>query len=156
MDTRNFVRRFNRMIVPVIALTAASANADLRFDLRAKAVNGVALSGAQTQHSIPNALVGDVISFDVFAVVRGTDASLTNDRIYSAVGSFRSSGQLGVPNLRGNLLMDVVHTLHDPDTGDQIGPNGFDEIGFSVGTQQDLDADGDLDVGSNVDSSATH
>jgi hypothetical protein len=43
----------------------------------------------------------------------------------------------------------VLRSATDPDTGEQIAPFGFDNLGFSVGLQQDLDGDGDLDVGSN-------
>jgi hypothetical protein len=149
-----------RSALYIAAMTAAAgvwstsnANADARFELRATRVNGAALSGGQTAHAIPNALVGDVISFDMFLTVRGTDANFLNDGIVSGIGSVRSS-VISPQNLRGNLVVDVVRTQLDPDTGEPVGPLGFDAIGFSVGTQQDLDGDGDIDVGSNIDSQA--
>ena len=153
-----FARRLSRALIfaATVAACADRAHADLRFDLRAKAVNGAPLSGTQTQHSIPNAIVGDIITFDVFAVVRGTDANLTNDRFVQAIGSLRSTQQVGSPNLLGDLLMDIVRTQYDPNTGEQVGPNGFDEAGSTVGVRQDLDEDGDLDVGSNIDSSPSN
>lgn len=127
-----------------IYTSTSSVRADAIFDLRATTVNGAALSGLQSPHAIPDARLGDVIAFDVFVLITGTDANFTNDRFISGIGSFRSSnGGLG-----GNVLMDVVRTPVD-ENGDPIGPLGFDEIGYSVGLQQDLDGDGDLDVGSN-------
>jgi hypothetical protein len=130
--------------------SASGAGAGVAFDLRATSVNGAGLSGSQSPHAITNVLVGDVIAFDVFAVITGTDANFSNDVFISGIGSFRSTPpQFPTPNLRGTLKMDVVRTALDPDTGDPVGPLGFDAIGYSIGMQQDLDGDGDLDVGSN-------
>jgi len=144
-------------IATVAGLWGASnvAHADSRFDLRATSVNGVPLSGVQSPRAIPNALVGDVIRFDVFVTVRGTDANFSNDRFVSGIGSFRSVA-VSAQNLRGNLLMDIVRTTTDPDTGEPIAPFGFDANASSVGLQQDLDGDGDIDVGSNIDSQAAN
>ncbi|CAN5669564.1 hypothetical protein BH09PLA1_BH09PLA1_29380 [soil metagenome] len=143
--------RLGKSIVCAAAMCAVSsvAQGDLTIDLRATTVNGAALSGGQTQHAIPNAQIGDVIAFDVFALVTGTDANFMNDRFLAVSGSFRSSALGSGDNLLGNLLLDVVRTQFDPETGDPVGPLGFDNLGFSAGTQQDLDGDGDLDVGSN-------
>jgi hypothetical protein len=96
------------------------------------------------------------MAFDVFAVVTGTDANLANDRISSVIGSFKSTPVSGDGLLFGNLVMDVRRTVFDPDTGDPIDAFGFDQIGYSVGMIQDLDGDGDLDVGSNNASIAAH
>jgi hypothetical protein len=132
------------------------AQAGLTMDLRATRVNGSPLGAGQTPHAITNAQIGDVIAFDVFAVVTGTDQNFANDKFVSAIGSIMSVQQLPTANLNGNLAMDVVRTPVDPDTGDPIPPYGFDGNGFSIGTQQDLDADGDIDVGSNDGEHADH
>jgi MYXO-CTERM domain-containing protein len=149
MHTR---RRLGRSLVcaAVFAASAGSASilrADLKIDLRATTVNGVPLGAGQSPHQINGVGTGDVIGFNVFALVTGTDAILTNDRFRSLTGSFKSTA-VG-DNLRGNLKMDVLRSATDPDTGEQIAPFGFDAPGYSVGLQQDLDGDGDLDVGSN-------
>jgi hypothetical protein len=156
MRARRFSRRFFKLILPAIACTTtAVARGDLMFDLRAASVNGAALSGAQTQHSIPSAGVGDVIAFDVYVLITGTDANFFNDRVVQVDGAFHSTSLFAGAGPFGDLTMDVVRTVYDPKTGD-IVMNGFDAPSFSVGLQQDLDADGDLDVGSNIDSSDAH
>jgi hypothetical protein len=115
----------------------------MQIDLRATKVNGVPIAGAQTQHFIPFVHTGDVISFDVFAIITGHDANLNNDRIVAAAGGFVTS-PIG---LKGNLNADIVRTIYDPETGDPT-VIGFDQVGSSVGFHQDLDEDGDIDVGS--------
>lgn len=130
-----------------------SAQASLNIDLRATAVNGQPLSVGQTIRLIPAVNVGDVISFDVFAVVTGTNGSLTDDRFISVSGSMRSGPYGSHPRTLGNLAVDIVRTTTDTG-GNQIP--GFDGNGFSVGLQQDLDGDGDLDVGSNVVNDDAH
>jgi hypothetical protein len=123
-----------------IGMSATIVCADLRVDLRATSVNGVALAGAQSEHSIQGISSGDVIRFDVFAIVTGTDANLQNDKLKSICGSFKSSAVNATPNLLGTLKLGLV--------------SDFSANPSSVGLQQDLDSDGDLDVGSNLDSSA--
>jgi hypothetical protein len=129
-----------------IASTASVAQAILNIDLRATSVNGQPLQGSQTAKSIPQVQVGDVITFDVLAIIVGTNASLTDDRIISAAGSFLSTPPGFTTNMLGNLLGDVVPTI---DHGGDTIVLGFDAFGASAGLQQDLDGDGDLDVGSN-------
>lgn len=144
------------ILAAIVGMSTSGARGGLAFDLRATAVNGAPLSGIQTPHDIPFATVGDVIQFDVFVVVTGTDADFTNDKFASAIGSFKSTPPDPSANLRGDLLLDVVRTAIDPDTGEPIPPFGFDAPGFSVGLQQDLDGDGDIDVGSNDPSNAAN
>jgi len=144
--------RISKMLLSgaVVGALAGAANAALNIDIRATGLNGGALPAGATSKSIPVVAVGDVVSFDVFAVIVGTDASTNNDKFVSAGGSWKSTG-----NLKGTLLMGVVRSTTDPDSGDLISA-GFDGNGWSVGLQQDLDSDGDLDVGSNVDSDANN
>jgi hypothetical protein len=156
MCDRKTHRHFKKIVLAAIACLPASASlAGLTFNLRATSVNGAPLSGAQTQHFIPNVVAGDVIAFDVFALVTGMDTNFTNDRVLQVDGSFRSTALAPGPGLRGNLKMDVVHSVVNPDTGDII-THGFDGTAWSVGLQQDLDGDGDLDVGSNADTNAAN
>ena len=144
--------RISKMLLSgaVVGALAGATNAALNIDIRATGLNGGALPAGATSKSIPVVAVGDVVSFDVFAVIVGTDASTNNDKFVSAGGSWKSTG-----NLKGTLLMGVVRSTTDPDSGDLISA-GFDGNGWSVGLQQDLDSDGDLDVGSNVDSDANN
>jgi MYXO-CTERM domain-containing protein len=144
--------RISKMLLSgaVVGAMAGAASAAMNIDIRATKVNGAALGAGQTPKSIPVVAVGDVISFDVFAVITGTDAVTTNDKFISVGGSWKSTG-----NLHGTMLMDVVRSITDPDTGEIITA-GFDGNGYSVGLQQDLDGDGDLDVGSNTDTDAAN
>ena len=144
--------RISKMLLSgaVVGALAGATNAALNIDIRATGLNGGALPAGATSKSIPVVAVGDVVSFDVFAVIVGTNASTNDDKFVSAGGSWKSTG-----NLKGNLLLGVVRSTTDPDTGDLISA-GFDGNGWSVGLQQDLDSDGDLDVGSNVDSDANN
>jgi hypothetical protein len=125
-----------------IGMSAEIVCADLRVDLRATSVNGIVLNASQSQHSIHGISAGDVIGFEVFAIVTGVDPNFENDRLKSMCGSFKSSAIAATPNLLGTLEFGLVP--------------GFSEGPSSVGTQQDLDSDGDLDVGSNVDGSAAN
>jgi hypothetical protein len=132
----------------------STSSAGLIIDLRATGRNGGPIGSGDTPHSVRFVRLGETISFDVYAIVVGTNATTSDDRLVSASGSFRSDAT-GVSGgvFKANLLADVVRSVTNPDTGEVITP-GFDKNGFSVGLQQDLDADGDLDVGSNDVSSA--
>jgi len=123
---------------------AGAASASLNIDIRATGVNGNPLSAGQTTKLIPTVSVGDVVFFDIFAVVTGTNTSNADDKIISVSGSWKSSNG----GLRGNIGASPVLSSDDPVV------NGYDGLGSSVGFQQDLDGDTDLDLGSNNDSSA--
>ena len=129
-------------------MMAGAANAALNIDLRATGVSGGGVLG--TAKSVTGVVPGSVVSFDIFAVVTGTNGVLTDDKFISAGGSFISGGG----STKGTLLADVVRSTFNSD-GDPV-TTGFDANGFSVGLQQDLDGDGDLDVGSNTDSDAAN
>lgn len=142
-------KRISKMLLSgaAVGMMAGAANAALNIDVRATGVTGggVFVNGK----SVTGVTSGSVVTFDIFAVVTGSNASLTDDKYISSGGSFLTTGAL-----RGSLLADVLRTAVDSN-GDPVPPFGFDGNGFSVGTQQDLDSDGDLDVGSNNDSSAS-
>lgn len=81
--------------------------------------------------------IGQKITMQVWAVVRGRDANGANDGLWMAAGSFLSSGS----GPGGDLASAV------------IAP--FNSTGSQNGTPQDLNGDGHLDVGSNNDPDAT-
>jgi hypothetical protein len=135
-------------IAPILCHTP-SADAGLNIDFRATGIEG---QGVRVNQKTVQALTaGSVVRFDIFAVVTGTNGTNADDKFISVSGSLRSTN-IGTP---GNILGDLVRSVIDPNTG-QILSAGFDGVGFSVGTQQDLDGDGDLDVGSNNDSEDNH
>jgi MYXO-CTERM domain-containing protein len=124
-------------------MMAGAANAALNIDLRATSLTG---AGAITPggKAVTAVTAGTVVNFDIFAVVTGSNAATSDDKFISVAGSFISGGG----STRGTLLADYIRTTEEPPV------NGFDASGASVGLQQDLDGDGDLDVGSNNDSAA--
>src|SRR4051794_4406230 len=86
--------RISKMLLSgaVVGVMAGAASAALNIDIRATRVNGAALGAGQTSKLIPTVNVGDVISFDVFAVVTGTNGVTTDDKIISVGGSWKSTG----------------------------------------------------------------
>jgi len=116
-----------------------AANASLTIDVRALQINGVAISGANLPKNITVINVGDTITFGVYADVTGTNPQKFQT-IQSFSGSFLSSGG----TTRGNMNPAASRTIP------------FNANSSSVGLQQDLDGDGDLDIGSNVDSDAAN
>lgn len=129
-------------------LSPQRANAYLNIDLRATGINGGLLPPGDTPRSV-FVKRNDVVSFDVFAVIRGANTTTADDKLLSVSGSFTSFGLQ-----MGDLKLGLVPTTFDPITG-QVTTTGWDGQGSSIGTQQDLDDDGDLDVGGNVDSDDT-
>jgi hypothetical protein len=120
------------------------------MDVRATRVNGAPLTAQQTTKFIPDAHADDVIQFDVFAIVVGQNASTADDKFISVSGSWLSRHVPSTFDMLGTLALDVVHTTYDSSNGQILTP-GFDGPGYSVGQQQDLDLDGDLDVGGQND-----
>jgi hypothetical protein len=108
---------------PAVALPAiASAQAKplLTYDLR---VHGTGGKEATLTHS------GDTLTLDLYASVSGVDSNPNNDSVGIGTGTVISTGAL-----LGNLL-------------GLRPPAPYDSISASIGTQNDLDADGDLDIG---------
>jgi hypothetical protein len=94
------------------------------FDLR---VHGTGAKEVTVQEP------GDTITLDVFVHVRGNDADPSNDGLNNVLGGFRS--------IPGGLLGDLAGVPP---------PAPFNQTSSSPGQAHDLDADGDLDVGSTV------
>lgn len=138
-------RRIYKIAAILSVCVCGVAGAALNIDLRATQLNGQPLPSNSTARNVYIKNVGDVVSFDIYAAVTGTNGSTGDDKFVSVSGSIRSSTGT---SLRGNLVADVVRSVN--------GTPGFDGPGFSVGLQQDLDGDGDIDVGSNVDSESAN
>src|SRR5262245_57998021 len=121
----------------VAGLGAATANAALVIDVVATGGTGVTVSNGGK--SVLTTGVGNPINFNVFALVTdGNNGNTTDQGILSFAGSFLSNGG----SVRGGLVGVVDATMRGS--------------GFSNGLAQDLDADGDLDVGSNNNASAAN
>ena len=118
------LRRLARLAVLLSLLGALTPAAEGKLVLETRFVDRSGGSG--------DVQVGDVFHFDVFAVVTGRNAVLTDEALQSIHGRFLSKDVNG-GFLRGNLDATPLAPYNDvPSTG---------------GTAQDLDGDGDLDLG---------
>ncbi|CAN5562569.1 hypothetical protein BH09PLA1_BH09PLA1_00970 [soil metagenome] len=144
--------RISKMLLSgaVLGGLAGVANAGMNIDIRATGLGGTAGATLVNGKLVTGAVVGTVVNFDIFAVVTGTNTATNDDKFISVAGSWKSS-QGG---LLGNIVAGIVESVRDSDG--EIVTAGFDGLGSSVGTQQDLDSDTDLDVGSNVASDANN
>ena len=122
-----------------LALTAAgpsSSAASLTIDVRATSTTSGTVIDAK--NVLFTGSPGDTVGMNVHAVITDGNGNPNDDGLLSVVGSF-----LGAP---GGLLGDLRA---------QRTPM-FSAGGSSNGLPQDLDADGDLDVGSNNDASSSN
>ncbi len=78
--------------------------------------------------------VGQTLNLQVWATVTGNDATGSDDGIQSAAGSFLSH-MTASNSVKGNFATQIS--------------SPFDAFGSADGTQQDLNGDGNIDVGSN-------
>jgi MYXO-CTERM domain-containing protein len=130
-------KRLSRMLMTGAAVAGMSAAADaaLVIDLRATGVTGQGT--VANEKTVTNVAPGSIVAFDVFAITTDSNNGNTSDQgILSFAGSFLSAGG----TTEGNLVAARAATM----TG----------TGGSNGLVTDLDADGDLDVGSNNNASA--
>jgi hypothetical protein len=107
-------------------LLPATASAGLKYDLR---VSG---SGADTAYVTAN---GQVISIDIYAVVTGAAGNAGVEGFQNGFGAISSTTG---GNITGNLSASLVNT--------------FKASGATAGVSQDFDADGDMDLGSKMNS----
>jgi hypothetical protein len=106
---------------------AQTADASLIVDIRATAFNGLPLAGTNAPKDVTVVAPGDTVTLSLFGRVAGTN-SLNDEGLTSAHGSILSAGAL-----LGNLQ------------GGAVAP--FADSGSQNGSVQDLDNDGDLDIG---------
>jgi hypothetical protein len=117
------------------SMTARAETPTLTVDVRAVSTSSGEV--LDTKHVLINGGAGVTVSMDVFAVVSGYSHPEELNFTDFLHGSFLSS----FGGMQGNLRARIT-----PDYGDFIAGEGF---------QVDLDGDGDLDVGSNDDTSLT-
>ncbi|CAN5458738.1 hypothetical protein BH09PLA1_BH09PLA1_08570 [soil metagenome] len=143
-------QRLSRMFLAAAALGgfANVGNAALNIDIRCTSVTG---SGIRLNNKeVIGVQVGSVVNFDIFAVVVGTNAATSDDKLISVGGSWKST----TGGMLGNVSAGLVQSVFDSDG--ELVTAGFDVPASSVGQQIDLDGDGDLDVGSNTESRAAN
>lgn len=83
--------------------------------------------------------VGQTINFDVWVRVQGSDG-IDNEGLQIISGAFLSA------NLTGGAAAGTMTVTRDP---------AFSSLGSSDGVQNDLDGDGDLDIGGTVEAEAS-
>ena len=83
---------------------------------------------------------GEVLTLDVIATVTSPDGATTDDKLQDVAGSFLSTA-VGTSAVAGNLSASTAAP--------------FDALGSADGTIQDLNSDGNLDVGSSDTTSSS-
>jgi hypothetical protein len=143
--------RYGRRTLMALAMAAAAtqqARAGLNVDLRVRAVTGGAI--LNSNKDVLLTAPGQTVTIDLFAIITGTN-SLSDEQIQSANGSVVSSGP-ALGNLSFGRTRDDGEGAADPEFPGQIVPSiradPFDGLASSDGVFQDLDNDGDIDVGS--------
>lgn len=116
---------------------AQQADASLIVDVRATAVNGQPLTAGSTAKDVSVA-PGDVVTLQLFAQITGTNG-LNDETVQAAHGQIVSGAGAGL-RLLGNLSGGVV--------------SPFNGSGYQNGSNVDLDADTDLDIGAPLGSAA--
>jgi hypothetical protein len=124
--TKKLTRRYAPVVEPLESRQLLHAVVDVR------------LAGGGQNVTVNT--VGQVVNFDVFVTVTGENSTGSDDGLQFSIGSMLSSNITGGAAL-GSIALQPV--------------SPFDSSGSSDGTQADLDADTDLDVGSNNNPSAT-
>jgi hypothetical protein len=137
-------KRISSMLLggAAVAGLSSAAQASLTFDVRAVLGTGAATVVNAKQVNISNPLAAGTVTFNVFAVVSpdgGDDANALNEGFTSGAGNFLTTGT----SVKGNLQAF------------RSAPYSA-ATGSSNGTMQDLDGDGDLDVGGNNTSGAAN
>jgi len=123
----------------LMGLGSSQSNAALVIDVRATAVsgggtvvgNGNLPGGGKTVNGLGS---GSIVTMGVFAQVSGTNGNNTDEWLQSVGGSFSTTAG----DLRANFVTPSSVN----------GVNGWNGSGFQNGSIQDIDADGDLDLGS--------
>jgi len=120
----------------VAGLSSAAVNANALIDVRAVVGSNPAVTSAKVVNAAL-AAPGSTITFNVFAVITPSpdNGNPGDEGFLLGSGSFLSTDVAGGA-LRGNMTASR--------------PSTFNGSGSSNGLPQDLDGDGDLDVGSNT------
>jgi len=132
---------------------AAAAQASLTYDLQATAIKKAGTTSVVTVSDPKNitAAVGDIVRLRLFGIVTGTDAGKPQT-LQSASGSLVSGAAVGLTHgdwKNTRVSSNVTNT----GTASHIS-NPWKGTSSSAGLSQDLDGDGDADLGSNNDAAA--
>jgi hypothetical protein len=124
-------------LIAAAATTVSAAHAGMTLELRATGGSGGVGVVNPMLVDVSEAQPGDIVTFDVVALISGQNANPNDEALVNVFSSFLSGGPV-----HGNLTA-------------AMGAN-YQNSGYSNGFQVDLDGDGDLDVGSNNNATATN
>jgi len=133
-----------RALLPVLvlatslAMAADRAGGGVLADLR---VRGQADKNVQITH------LGQVVEMDLYLSVTGANADYTDDALWGFKASFLSTN-VGRGNVLGTLWAETAAPFNGPGSQDTSDAT-WSGNPCAAAYQQDLDGDGDLDVGSN-------
>ena len=136
-------RSFGRALLSALAILIAggvmvsSAMGSLTLDLQ--------LPGGGTVIQVVDPSAPLTVSLELWATVTGADGITTNDGLWKFYTSIRSSN--------GGLMLGNMSKTGK--SGWFAGTAFSLGLGATIGTQKDLDGDGDMDIGSNDDADAT-
>jgi hypothetical protein len=128
------------------AMAVPTADASMIVDLQLTAVNGV----PQTGKGPVTVKVGDVLSVNIIAQVRGTNSTVNTDGLQSLSGTLFSSG----PGAVGQFVAtgdDILDVNGDPTGQKFFAQAPFADNGTQNGAAHDVKAGGGLDIGQAVD-----
>jgi hypothetical protein len=137
------------MALAMAAGATQQASAGLNVDLRVRAVSGGAI--LNNNKDVLLTAPGQTVTIDLFAVITGTNAA-SDELIQTAGGSVVSSGALLGDLSFGRTRDDAEGAMDTLSPGQIVESNRadpFDAFGSSDGEFEDLDGDGDIDLGSN-------
>jgi hypothetical protein len=120
-------------------LSSATVHAGMTLELRATGGSGGVGVVNPKLVDVSEAQPGDIVTFDIIALITGKNANPNDEGFTNVYSSFLSDNAGAV---RGNMVATVTPL--------------YRASGASNGFSQDLDSDGDFDIGSNVDGSATN
>jgi len=136
------------MTVVALVLVAQVASAGLALDIKLSSVGGTAIPETNSfnfdrSDPLHTLEVGEVLHFKMYLSASGNDANYTNDSVQALFAAFTSVGS----TIKGNMA--------NPVNGPEFSVINTVANG-GVAKVQDLDADGDMDLGSTVGSSANN
>ncbi len=125
-------------------LSPRRASASLLVDLRAVSGSGVTFQSTKSV-IVTAASVGGVIDFEMWGVVRGSNADISDEALSTIAGSVLTT-QFGRGGVSGSLLNtgEIAPEISRGVTAD------FPSPGTSAGKLQNLDDDPDLEIGGAV------
>ena len=141
MKSINPSNLINKLMLSAVLLgvaTVSAGAAGLVYDLRATGVTGGTLDSAKSV----SVGIGSTVDFSLYAVVTGTTGNVTADEGYQ-------SGLIAMQTFVNSGPKNVKANYTDRALGSQWG-----QLGSNLGTLQDINGDGDIDIGGTVSNNA--